>query len=119
MKKFVLLFTLCISLLTSCSSVLSGYNSFGSNTVLSQANFDYVKKNINGKSDVHYILGFGGNKKESMINEAKQNMLKTNQLKSNQALTNITIDFKTSTVFLLVYQKTVCTINADIIEFKK
>lgn len=119
MKKNRLFTILSLLLLSSCSSVLSGYNSFGTNTVLSQANFDYVKKNVTGKSEVHYILGLGGNKKQAMINEAKQDLLQNYQLKSNQSLANVTVDFKYSTVLGLVSQKITCTVNADIIEFKK
>lgn len=119
MKKIQYLVMLSLVILCSCSSVLSGYNSFGTNTVLSQANFDYIKRNVSGKSEVSYILGLGGNKKEAMINEAKQDLLKTHQLKSNQALANVTIDFKYSNVFINISQKVTCIINADIIEFKK
>lgn len=120
MKKspFVFLILLMVGF-SSCSSILSGYNSFGTTTVLSQPNFDYVKKNLTGTSSAAYILGIGGMNRTALINEAKQSLLSNYPLKSNQALSNVTVDFKNSNFVGLIYVKVLCTINADIIEFHK
>ena len=113
-----ILFTIVL-IFSSCATMLSGYNSFGTTTVLSGANFDYVKKNVSGKSEVKYILGLGGNKKEAMINEAKQDLFSNFPLKSNQALANVSVDYKNQMIFGNLIQKVTCTINADIVEFRK
>jgi heptaprenylglyceryl phosphate synthase len=114
-----LMLIISIMFLSSCATMLSGYNSFGTTTVLNAANFDYVKKNVSGKSEVKYILGLGGNKKEAMINEAKQELFANHPLKANQALANVTIDYKNKMVFGNLIQKVTCTINADVVEFTK
>ena len=121
MYKKLIRLSILVSFLafSSCASVLSGYNSFGTSTVLGAANFDYVKKNVSGKSEVKYILGLGGNKKEAMINEAKQNLFANHELRNNQALANVTVDFKNKMILGTVVQKITCTINADIVEFRK
>lgn len=121
MKKItVYLLLIIVSVtITSCASTLSGYNSFNTTTVLSSVNFIYVKKNVTGQSEVKYILGLGGNKKQALINEAKQNLFNNYSLKNNQSLANVTIDFKNKMIFGNIVQELTCTINADVVEFTK
>jgi hypothetical protein len=84
---------------------------------LNSANFSYAKQNIIGKSQATYVLGIGGLAKETLVNEAKQNMLTENPLKNNQTLANLTVNLKKS-YYLGVYSTVKCTVTADIVEFK-
>jgi hypothetical protein len=118
MKKNILkitLFTAIAALLTSCSAGHSGY--MANSTSLSSANFSYIKQNIKGDATATYILGIGGIAKETLVNDAKQNMLAENPLKNNQALANLTVNFKISQ-YLGLYATAKCTVTADVVEFK-
>ncbi len=119
MKKIILKSTLAIMLafsIASCSAVHSGI--MENSASLSSANFSYAKQNIQGKSQATYILGIGGLAKETLVNEAKQKMLAENPLKDNQTLANLTVNFKKSLYFGLIYSTVKCTVTADIVEFK-
>lgn len=107
-----------IVFMSSCASVHNGYNSFATSTVLSQANFDYTQKYITGTSTATYILGIGGMKRDALVNDAKQDLMKSISLKSNQALANVTVDFKLEYIFGGIYVRMICTMNADVVEFK-
>ena len=118
MKKSILKSTLVVIsaiLLTSCSAGHSGY--MANSASLSSANFSYIKQNIKGEATATYILGIGGLAKETLVNDAKQNMLAENPLKNNQTLANLTVNFKTSH-YLGLYATAKCTVTADIVEFK-
>jgi hypothetical protein len=119
MKKIILKSTMAIMLALSivgCSAVHSG--SMENSASLSSANFSYAKQNIQGKSQATYVLGIGGLAKETLVNEAKQKMLAENPLKDNQTLANLTVSFKKSYYFGLVYSTVKCTVTADVVEFK-
>lgn len=103
-------------LLVSCAA--SHYGGMANSAALSSANFSYVKQNIKGESQATYVLGIGGLAKESLINEAKQNMMAQNPLKDNQALANITVSFKGSSYFIF-FGTMKCNVSADVVEFKK
>jgi hypothetical protein len=45
-------------------------------------------------------------------------MLATNPLKENQTLANVTVNFKKSFYFGLIYSTVKCTVTADVVEFK-
>ena len=118
MNKSILKTTLIVFtaiLLTSCSAGHTGYMS--SSASLSSANFSYVKQNIKGEATATYILGIGGLAKETLVDDAKQNMLAQNQLKNNQTLANLTVNFKISR-YLGFYATAKCIVTADIVEFK-
>ncbi len=118
MKKAILRLSLVLSitiLFSSCAAGLTGAMSNSAN--LSANNFNYVKRDLQGKSQATYVLGIGGMKKEAIVNEAKKNMLENNPLKNDQTLANITVDFKYST-FLGVVSTTKCYVTADVVEFE-
>ena len=110
---------LCVGILTSCA-LHNGY--IQNSASLSSNNFTYVAKDITGTSKVTYVMliggMFGGLKKESLIGNAKKDLLSKNQLKSNQALANITVSWKQTFVLpFTITQK--CILTADIVEFNK
>lgn len=103
------------SILTGCIATHVG-NMSGSAS-LSSPNFLYKKQNIFGESKATYVLGIGGEARQSLILEAKKNMLKENPLLRNQALANVTVSYKTTNFigFLVVVVR--CNVSADIVEF--
>lgn len=118
MKKLFLrsVFILSVTMfLTSCAAGLSGVMS--DSAALSSNNFAYAQKNIQGKSQATYVLGFGGMNREAIVNEAKQKMLENNPLRDNQAMANLVVDFKYSS-FLGIVNTVKCYVSADIVEFK-
>jgi len=119
MKKLCLKSVIAISIIalfSSCMAMHSGYMS--NSAALSSANFSYVTQNIKGKSTATYILGIGGLAKETLVDNAKKQMLESNPLKSNQVLANLTVNFKTSLYFGYIYKTVTCTVTADIVQFK-
>ncbi|MBT8316044.1 MAG: hypothetical protein HKP59_00300 [Lutibacter sp.] len=118
MKKIMLksVFILSIALfVSSCAAGLTG--SMSDSAALSSNNFTYAEKNVQGLSQATYVLGFGGMKREAIVNEAKQKMLANNPLRSNQAIANLAVDFKISNFLGIVYTVK-CYVSADIVEFK-
>lgn len=114
MKKILFSFVIVV-LLSGCFAVHNGIMT--SSAALSAANFSYVKQNIKGKASATYFLGIGGLLKESLIAEAKKDMLEKNPLQSNQALVNLTVSYKTDYqlgIMCVVY----CVVTADVVEFK-
>ena len=118
MKKIILKSVLAITIVifaSSCSAYHSGY--MANSASLSAANFSYTKQNIKGEATAAYILGIGGLAKETLVDNAKQQMLNANPLKSNQTFANLTVNFKAS-YYLGVYKTLKCTVTADVVEFK-
>lgn len=119
MKKIILKFTLAIVIATSiasCSAVHIG--SMENSASLSSANFSYVKQNLEGKAQATYVLGIGGLAKETLVDQAKKKMLADNPLKNNQTLVNLTVNFKNSYYLGYIYSTVICTVTADVVEFK-
>ena len=85
--------------------------------VLQNANFNYIKTNLVGTSEVFYFLGIGGNDTDSLIDEAKKDLMSKNPLGPNQALANMSITYKYSFNLGIVFKRH-CIITADVIEFK-
>lgn len=100
---------------TSCASLHSGY--LNNSTSLTQANFSYVERNVQGVSTATYILGIGGLSKETLVNSAKMNLMEDALLKDNQAVVNTTVNF-TTTYYLGLIIKVTCTVTADVVEFR-
>jgi hypothetical protein len=101
--------------LSSCISVFKGYPT--NSTQLNQANFHYIKQNVSGYSTAIYTFGIGGNSQNSMVAEAKSDLLATYPLGKNQALANVIVDFKFQSILGIIYGMKVCTYTADIVEF--
>lgn len=118
MKKSILNIILTFSLVTLLSSCAfhSGLMTNSTTTVLEKANFSYVQRQIEGRSSVKYILGFGGLRKQTIVDHAKRDMLRHHPLDDNQALANVTVNYKTS-MYAGVFRKIQCTVTADIVEF--
>lgn len=114
MKTSLKLFLILISF-QSCVAFHSG--TMSSSASLSSPNFSYIKKEVSGQSKATYIFGFGGIERQTLVNEAKNNMLRENSLNDNQALTNLTVNFKHSNYFGVV-QTVQCFVTADIVQFK-
>jgi hypothetical protein len=112
--KFSLIF-LIFSILTGC--IASHVGSMSGSASLDAPNFMYKKQNVFGEAQATYVLGIGGVARQSLIVEAKKNMLKANPLLKNQALANVSVSYK-STGFLGFIVTTVkCDVSADIVEF--
>lgn len=113
-KKFPPIY-LIFSILTGC--VASHVGSMSGSASLDAPNFMYKKQNVFGEAQATYVLGIGGVAKQSLIVEAKKNMLTANPLLKNQALANVSVSYK-STGFLGFLVTTVkCNVSADIVEF--
>ena len=115
-KLFYLVVVLSISsILTGCFAMHVGNMSDSSS--LNSPNFKYIKQNIFGEVKATYVLGIGGEARQSLILEAKKTMLKENPLLKNQALANVAVSYKTTNYigFLVVVVK--CNVSADIVEF--
>jgi hypothetical protein len=109
----------CFLVLNSgCAAVHTGYMT--NSAALSQANFFYAKRGIKGVSTVEYFFGIGGLKKETLVDDAKMNMIASySELGENQTLANLTVNFKTSSRLFGLSRKVTCTITADVVEFKE
>lgn len=106
--------SLCF-LLTGCLTTQLGFMSDSAS--LNAPNFKYKKQNIFGESTATYVLGLGGAGRQSLILEAKRNMLKGNPLDANQALANISVSYKTSHFLGFLATDVKCMVSADVVEF--
>ncbi|WP_299818103.1 DUF6567 family protein [uncultured Pontibacter sp.] len=100
---------------SSCAAFHSG--DMASSASLNSANFSYAKQSIKGESTATYVFGIGGMAKESLVANAKQQMLASNPLSANQALANVTVSYKSSLYVGLLYRTVTCTVTADVVEF--
>lgn len=103
------------SILTGCIATHVG-NMTGSAS-LNAPNFSYKKQNILGVATATYILGIGGESRQSLIMEAKKNMLKGNSLQKNQALANVSVSYKTTHFIGFLITTVNCMVSADVVEF--
>lgn len=112
------IFKLFIFIIGTCSlSSCAIHNGYMANSAsLSQANFSYTKQSISGHASTTKVFGIGGLWKQTLVEEAKKEMLEETPLQDNQALANITVNWKRSCFFFIVNNK--CTVTADIVEFK-
>jgi len=118
MKNQHFLFLLLIAFsLTSCFAIHAGMMS--SSTGLNQANFSYVKKNVQGQATTKHIMGIGGLAMNAIVDSAKEDLLNANPLKENQALVNVVVDIKSSFTYLGIVRTYTCFVSADVVEFKK
>lgn len=119
MKKVILKSFFAISIaifITGCAAIHDGY--MANSASLSSNNFSYVKMNVQGTSTATYVLGIGGLAKETLVNDAKQQLLASNPLKSNQTLANLTVNYKNSRYLGVLFMTVKCTVTADVVEFK-
>ena len=114
MKSLKLLVAITIIIFTTASCAMHGGMMTG-NASLSSNNFKIIKI-ATGSVSTKKILGIGGLSKDALVFEAKKDLLQNNPLKEGQALANVTVDFKTSYLLLVIKEKV--TVTADIVEFK-
>ena len=108
---------LSLFFLASCVSIHTGMPS--SSASLSSNNFIYVVKDAQGSASVTQFISLIPGFRETLINDAKKEILKNHPLKDNQVLANITVDFKSNIILGPLVRTTKCTITADIVEFVK
>ena len=101
--------------LSGCMAVHSGLMS--SSVALSSGNFWYTKRSVTGTSVAKYFLGTGGLDKESLLIEAKEDLLRKHPLKSNQALANLIVSYKNASYLFMLYHEVTCIVSADVVEF--
>ena len=120
MKKTLLVVAmlLAVAMFSSCT----GYNFLNYKTlnethvVLDKANFEVIGQ-AEGSWSAEYVLGFGGYKKETLKENAIQQMYKNANLKSSQAIINVNYSTSVRTV-LGFYTEYTVTAYGTIIEFK-
>jgi hypothetical protein len=104
-------------LLSSCAAFHSGIVTDSAS--LSSANFSYVNQNVQGSAATTYILNIGGLGRETLVSDAKMEMMKSNPLEDNQAYANMSVNFKRSFILGFLIQKMQCIVTADVVEFNK
>ena len=103
-----------ICLLSSCMAFHKGY--MVNSASLNQANFKYVREDLQGSATATYFLIWGGWNHDNLIQEAKENMLMNYTLEDNQAIVNLTVGWeKRITLFTITHK---CVVTADIVEFQ-
>jgi hypothetical protein len=118
MKRRLLNLVLVLSIftvLTGCFATHMG-NMSGSSS-LDSPNFMYKKQNITGDATATYVLGIGGEARQTLILDAKKNMLNGSPLLKNQALANVAVSYKTTYYLGFIVVVVKCTVSADIVEF--
>jgi hypothetical protein len=117
MKNKILVALFSAALFTSCVSIHSGMTS--SSASLSSNNFNYIAQGVQGSASIVQYVALVPGFRQTLINDAKNEILKKYPLKNNQALANITVDIKSNLILGPVVRTTKCTVTADIIEFIK
>ncbi|MFC5412433.1 DUF6567 family protein [Larkinella bovis] len=112
-KLSFLLFVILSVLFQSCAF---HYGALSDSASLSYPNFTIVRSNIQGSAKTLKVVGLGGLARNAIVADAKKNLLAKYPLKENQALANVSVDFKTSLLFIV--QTKTCIVTADIVEFK-
>jgi hypothetical protein len=115
MKKLLCNFSCIVVLAILISGCATHYGFMSGSASLSSNNFKMIKF-AKGECTTTKVFGIGGLGKNALVAEAKRNLLENNPLKDGQTLANVTVDFKTSIIFIVI--KTKATVTADIIEFK-
>lgn len=116
MKKLILLCS-AMFLLTSCAATFMGGTTTGTSVNLEENNFE-VLNTVSGSATATYVLGFGGNKKDGLISEARAVMLRNaNLIGGSKAIANEVVDIKTQYILGIIMKYTV-TLTANIVEFQ-
>ena len=116
MKKIIFVFSFAF-LFTSCAATFMGSTSNGTSVNLEQNNFE-VLSTVSGSATATYVFGFGGNKKDGLISEARAVMLRNADLVGgSKAIANEIVDTKTQLIFGIITKYTV-TLTANIVEFQ-
>ncbi len=137
-KIFILLLTpFLAAFLSSCSTGGAFIAHNATNVDLSEPNFNYVARNVEGSSKADYLIGvsystgfmanslslirIGGTAK--LYDDAIQNLWKNFEEKygstNGKKLALVNVRYDTDILNLFVYTQTKLFINADIIEFQQ
>jgi len=117
-KKILIIVLCAVSItLTGCIGMGSlNHNSVNQTEVVLQKNNFKVVKNVQGSTHSWYLFGIGGNSKQTLRDNAANEMFRAAELKNGQAVVNIT--YTTSTrVIMGVYIETTVTAYGTVIEF--
>lgn len=111
MKSIKVILIIAISvLITSCGAIHNG--AISSSSINRNVVYDDIAM---GVSKTYKVLGIGGMSRNTLIMEAKCNMIWNRPLSKNEEYANITIDFKRS--YFLIFTQTRVTIIADVVRF--
>lgn len=114
--KRLKLFTVIVFIVFTMSSCMSShYGMMSGSALLASNNFKMVKV-ASGSASSTKIFGIGKKEDNTLMLQAKKDMMQNYPLKDGQALANITIDTAHSS-FLIFMTETI-TVTADIVEFK-
>ncbi len=118
MKNNLLRFLIAIFIFLNLNGCIATHiGNMSGSASLNAPNFIYKKTNVFGEAKATYFLGIGGEARQSLVLEAKKNMLNTNQLHANQALANLAVSYKTTYFFGYLIITVECIVSADIVEF--
>jgi protein involved in sex pheromone biosynthesis len=118
MKKITVLLIFSVLLLTSCATSFKGYTTNGTVVNLEKNNFEVINS-VSASSTAKYILGFGANKKNGLISEAKVELSQNAKLNGKpRALANEVVEVKTQKIFFGLIVKATAIVTADVVEFK-
>jgi hypothetical protein len=102
------------------SGCAAHFGAIKSDVSLNQANFK-VTGTAAGSAQAKLVMGFGGLNKETLVADARRDLISKAKLSSDQVLANIAMDMKTTFypgfLPIVVIQKV--TLTADIVEFTK
>jgi PBP1b-binding outer membrane lipoprotein LpoB len=117
--KILSAFVLILFFLSGCGihmPLTANLNQHNTNVNLQQKNFKVVAY-VKGEAKATFILGFGGLKKKTLIENAKADMLKNvDMVGSSRAIVNETVEIHTKNY--LVYVQTRVVVSAHVVEFQ-
>lgn len=119
MKRIYYLLAAVVSvILTGCGVNSSHYSNSNGNTnvVIQDGQFRYLRK-VKGECEQTYIFGIGGLSKNSLANNAIQDMYDNAGLKDGQVIINITTTVSSQVYFPLIYSKRRAMAYGMVIEF--
>lgn len=96
---------------SSCANH-AGYLS--SNAVITNSDFKIIGLAV-GEAQSTKVFWLGGNRKNALVLDAKNDLYAKNKLESGQALTNITVDFKHG--YYIFFATTKVFVSGEIIDF--
>jgi len=106
----------CILILAGAGGCTLHTGYMSGSASLSDNNFTYVKREVQGTASAIYIFGFGGYKRSAIVSEAKKNLINNYSLQDNQALVDITVDWKKFMVPPFFIRNR-CIVTASIVQF--
>ncbi len=115
---FTILGLILIATMSSCgvgAAYVFNHNQNATQVQLGSNNFKVVNK-VKGRSEVSYVLIFGGAKKKQLYASAYSQMVDSSTLTGAQALANVMTEEHIGGVPPFFYKRTI-TVSAHVIEF--